>query len=271
MDGMTAVRPKKHLGQHFLTDAGVARRTAEAIPDTATRLLEIGPGTGALTRHLLELPGKELKLAEIDEESVSYLLQHGIVAPDSLIRGDFLKMDLQGIYEQPFWVVGNFPYNISSQILFRAYENAGLVQGLVGMFQKEVAQRIASGPGSKTYGILSVLLQSLFRVEYLFTVNEGAFFPAPKVKSGVIRLSPDPDLVYPSDKSVFTQVVKTAFNQRRKTLRNALKPLLDPGVMLPEELASKRAEQLGVEEFHWLASVIRSREPRCAPDLPSEA
>jgi 16S rRNA (adenine1518-N6/adenine1519-N6)-dimethyltransferase len=250
------VRPKKHLGQHFLTDPAIARRTAEAIPSGARRLLEIGPGTGALTKHLLELPGKALKLAEIDKESVDYLLQEEIVKAEFLIHGDFLKMDLQSIYDQPFWVVGNFPYNISSQILFRAYENAGLVEGLVGMFQKEVAQRIAAGPGSKTYGILSVLLQSLFKVEYLFTVNEGSFFPPPKVKSAVIRITYDPDLVFPGDKGVFTQVVKTAFNQRRKTLRNALKSMLPPGVELPAALTSRRAEQLGIEEFHWLSSIV---------------
>ena len=243
------------MGQHFLTDPSIAARLASYVPSDALRMLEVGPGKGALTQHLLKLTDKELMLAEVDRESVDYLISEEIIAQDSILSADFLKMELNGLFDGPFWIVGNFPYNISSQILFRAYENAGLVEGLMGMFQKEVAQRIVAGPGSKTYGILSVLMQSLFKTEYLFTVNEGSFFPPPKVKSGVIRLTLDQEKSFPSDKKIFTKVVKTAFNQRRKTLRNALKPILREGVELPGEIASKRAEQLGVDDFHRLVEV----------------
>ena len=254
------VRPKKHLGQHFLTDPGIAQRVAESIPDTAARLLEVGPGKGALTTHLLRLPSKEILVAEVDRESVDYLIAFNIIGQDRILQGDFLKMELHPLFDGPFWIVGNFPYNISSQILFRAYENAGKVEGLVGMFQKEVAQRIAAGPGSKTYGILSVLLQAHYRVEYLFTVHEGSFFPPPRVKSGVIRLSLDLSLDFPSDKALFTRIVKTAFNQRRKTLRNALKSMLPPGMELPQDLASQRAEQLSVADFHRLTLQFSAAE-----------
>lgn len=250
------VRPKKHLGQHFLTDPGIARRIAEAIPESSVNILEIGPGKGALTIPLLALPNKNLRLAEIDSESVEFLVNEGIIDRARIKEADFLKMPLDGLFDGEYWVVGNFPYNISSQILFRMYENASQIPGLVGMFQKEVAQRIAAGPGSKTYGILSVLIQSRYSVEYLFTVNEGSFFPPPKVKSAVIRVIRDDRLVQAQNPILFTRIVKTAFNQRRKTLRNALKQILPPEYSLPEELAGQRAEQLSVAEFIGIADAV---------------
>lgn len=251
------VRPKKHLGQHFLTDPGIAQRIAASIPADARRILEIGPGKGALTLPLLELPDKELILSEVDQESIVYLRTHLHIPEQISIIGDFLKTDLQALFTAPFWIAGNFPYNISSQILFRVYETANSVDGLVGMFQKEVAQRVAAGPGSKTYGILSVLIQAYYSVEYLFTVNEGSFFPPPKVKSAVIRLHRHPDGRGPQDAVFFKILVKTAFNQRRKTLRNALRPLFPAGFIPDESWAGKRAEQLSVEEFHQLTATIR--------------
>ena len=218
--------------------------------------MEVGPGTGALTRHLTILPGKELLSVELDTEAAEYLLEEGVLKREQLLQSDFLALDLTPYAGRSLWIVGNFPYNISSQILFRAYTHAGIVEGLTGMFQKEVAQRVAAGPGSKTYGILSVLLQALFRVEYLFTVNEGSFFPPPKVKSGVIRLTLDPSIPFPSDKECFTKVVRTAFNQRRKILRNALSSLLAPGTTLPPDLAGRRAEELSVADFHRIAVLL---------------
>lgn len=251
------VRPKKHLGQHFLTDPGIAQRIADSIPLDAQRILEIGPGKGALTFPLLRLPDKELMLSEVDDESIAYLRAHPDIPPDIAITGDFLKADLQALFNAPFWLAGNFPYNISGPILFRVYENAACIDGLVGMFQKEVAQRVAAGPGSKTYGILSVLIQAYFSVEYLFTVNEGSFFPPPKVKSAVIRLRPHPDGRGPKDAVFFKTLVKTAFNQRRKTLRNALRPLFPPDFVPDESWTGKRAEQLSVEDFHLLADELK--------------
>ena len=251
------VRPKKHLGQHFLTDPGIAQRIADAIPPDVRRILEIGPGKGALTFPLLRLPGKELMLSEVDGESIAYLRTHPDIPPGIAITGDFLKADLQALFNAPFWLVGNFPYNISGPILFRVYENSSSIDGLVGMFQKEVAQRVAAGPGSKTYGILSVLIQAYYSVEYLFTVNEGSFFPPPKVKSAVIRLRPHSDGRGPKDAVFFKTLVKTAFNQRRKTLRNALRPLFPPGFIPDESWAGKRAEQLSVEDFHLLADELK--------------
>jgi 16S rRNA (adenine1518-N6/adenine1519-N6)-dimethyltransferase len=248
-----SVRPKKHLGQHFLTDAGIAERIASSLPtEGLSAILEIGPGMGILTQPLLQqsLP---LWVAEIDTESVAYLQQHFPTLAPRILAGDFLRMDLKTLFpEGRLGLIGNFPYNISSQILFKMLENKELIVSGAGMFQKEVAQRVASGPGTKDYGILSVVLQAYYRVEYQFTVNEGSFNPPPKVKSGVISMqrleNPQTLVPYP----FFLRVVKSAFGQRRKTLRNALKGLT---LALPTDLPymDLRAEQLSVAQFDEIA------------------
>lgn len=256
------VRPKKALGQHFLTDQGIARSIVEAL-DEGGQVLEVGPGTGVLTQYLLERQDLTLKAIEVDDESVRYLLGHFPKLGKNLYEADFLKIPLEKVFEGPFNVIGNFPYNISSQIFFRILDYRTEINEVVCMIQKEVAERIATGPGSKTYGILSVLLQAWYDIEYLFSVSEGAFLPPPKVKSAVIRLKrngrtclEDREGNRVSDEN-FKRVVKTAFNQRRKTLRNSLKPLLSTtGSTLPETFASQRPEQLSVEDFIELTSSL---------------
>ena len=244
------VRPKKHLGQHFLTDLNTARRIAETvnIREKPQRVLEIGPGKGIMTEFLLGHKDLDLKVIEIDSESVEYLKNEMKVDEKGIIEGDFLQLDVQSVFNgKSFSVIGNFPYNISSQILFKCLENRDIITDVSGMFQREMARRICSPPGSKEYGILSVLLQALYEVSYEFTVNEGAFHPPPRVKSGVIRLirkESDPPI---PDFKRFTILVKTAFNQRRKQLRNTLKPIATD---LPEHgLLTKRPEQLSWQEF----------------------
>ena len=237
------VRAKKALGQHFLTDQSIAMRIVDALQ--GTDVLEVGPGMGVLTQYLLKNPSvilseaknlkiveidkeeaKNLKVVEIDKESVVYLKKHFPALGEGLIEGDFLKMDLSGLFPGPFSIIGNFPYNISSQIFFKIIDNRDLVPEVVCMIQKEVAQRIAEKPGTKTYGILSVFLQAWYDIEYLFTVGPGAFNPPPKVQSAVIRLTRNSRTSLGCDEKLFRTVVKTAFGQRRKTLRNSLKPLL---------------------------------------------
>jgi 16S rRNA (adenine1518-N6/adenine1519-N6)-dimethyltransferase len=244
------VTPKKALGQHFLHDKNIASKIADAIPDRSVPLLEIGPGMGMLTQFLLQRPNP-LKVIEIDTESVSYLQSHfPQLMPDAILQEDFLKADLGKIYQNEFGIVGNFPYNISSQILFRVVENQHVIQVICGMFQKEVAERVACTHGSKQYGILSVLLQTWYDVRLLFTVNESVFTPPPKVKSAVIiatRKSAIPEIQYPE---LFVRVVKTAFNQRRKMLRNALGAGFGHNVRFPFE--TLRAEQLSVQQYHEL-------------------
>lgn len=250
------IRPKKHLGQHFLHDQHIAQTIVSSLPEKPGSVLEIGPGKGILTQYLLAKKDVCLKCIEIDGESVEYLTQNYPQLGEDLIQGDFLEMDLESIFPQPYWIIGNFPYNISTQILFRVFENTGEVQGLVGMFQREVAKRIVCGPGSKEYGILSVLLQTYYKIEYLFTVSEGSFFPPPKVKSGVIRLTrlhPMPDVCEMRHLRI---IVKAAFNQRRKTLRNSLKSIGVPSELIPESLAQKRAEQLSVTDFQQVVSAV---------------
>ena len=251
------VRAKKALGQHFLTDAGAAQRIVDALTEGGERdVLEIGPGTGVLTGRLLQRGDIELKAVELDGESVSYLLTHFAGIQGKLLQADFLRLDLSRIFKDKFRIIGNFPYNISSQIFFRILDCKDRVSEVVCMIQKEVAERIAEKPGSKTYGILSVLLQAWYDIEYLFTVGPGAFAPPPKVHSAVIRLRRGGRTSLGCDEAVFKRVVKTAFNQRRKTLRNALKPML-AGACEPDEkvaaLLDLRAERLGVEEFAALA------------------
>ena len=256
------VRAKKHLGQHFLRDLDVARRIAMAIQKHrgCTEVLEVGPGTGALTVPLLERGDLSVQAVELDVESVAYLTSQNILPADRVHGVDLLRWDPSEAYpgDTPFVVAGNFPYNISSQILFRVLEWRDRVPECVGMFQKEVAERVAEGPGSKTYGILSVLLQSYYDIEYLFTVHEQAFDPPPKVKSGVIRLVRNDVTELPHDITFahFRRVVKAAFGQRRKTLRNSIKSGGFDATRIPERFQGQRAEQLSVAEFHELAAAL---------------
>lgn len=250
-----SVSPKKHLGQHFLKDDSVSMRIAEAIADEipVKYVLEIGPGMGALTKHLLRYDEFETSVVEIDTESVEYLEEHYPELSGKIFERDFLREDLSGYFQgDKFAVVGNFPYNISSQILFKVLDFKNQVPLVVGMFQKEVAERVAEKPGSKKYGILSVLLQAYYDIEYLFTVDEHVFIPPPKVKSGVIRLIRNDVQKLDCDEKLFIRVVKTTFNQRRKTLRNSLKPLineLQSPINTEDELFQRRPETLSVEEF----------------------
>jgi 16S rRNA (adenine1518-N6/adenine1519-N6)-dimethyltransferase len=260
---MNFVKAKKHLGQHFLKDMSIAQRIAASLPLEATfPVLEIGPGTGVLTRFLLQNPLVQLTAIEIDTESVQFLKEH---YPDlSLIEGDFLRYNISSLFDgRPFCIIGNFPYNISSQIFFKVLEYKDRIPMVAGMLQKEVAQRLASPPGNKDYGILSVLLQAYYDIEYLFSVSEQVFDPPPKVKSGVIRLKRNQTQRLECDEKLFVTVVKTGFNQRRKTLRNALKPL-SGNTSSTHPLLDKRAEQLDVSAFveltNWVAALQEERK-----------
>lgn len=262
---MKSVRPKKQLGQHFLTDQDVARRIADTV-DACPELpiLEVGPGMGVLTQYLLP-KGRPVKVVEIDTESVAYLKENMPQLGENILGDDFLRMPLDQVFGgQPFVLTGNYPYNISSQIFFRMLEYRDLIPCCTGMIQREVAQRMAAGPGNRTYGILSVLLQAWYSVEYLFTVDEHVFCPPPKVKSAVIRLTRNEVSSLPCNEVLFRRVVKTTFNQRRKTLRNNIRPLLaqidneqrekgmqpkDHTEWLAQELFQKRPEQLSVQDF----------------------
>jgi len=239
------VKPKKHLGQHFLTDINIAQRICDSLSEENKNILEIGPGKGVLTKIMLS-KDVNFRAIDIDKESIEYLNEEFSEHQDKFILADFLKTDISTIFDSTFQVLGNFPYNISSQILFKVLENKDIVDCVVGMFQKEVAQRIISPPGSKVYGILSVLIQAWFDCEYLFTVNEGSFFPPPKVKSGVIRLVRNSTKDLGVDEALFKSVVKTAFNQRRKTLHNSLKSFR---FTEESEIMQKRPEQLSWQEF----------------------
>ena len=281
------VRPKKALGQHFLTDLSVAQKIADAlvvdsvggaVPEAsavttgnttaAMPVLEIGPGMGVLSQYLLEREDIDLRMIEIDRESVDYLLTHFPKASGRVIEGDFLKMDLKYFFPGTFAVIGNFPYNISSQIFFRIIDHKDSIPQVVCMIQKEVAERIAEQPGSKTYGILSVLLQAWYDIEYLFTVGEGAFNPPPKVKSAVIRLRRNSRTELGCDEKLFKTIVKTGFNQRRKTLRNSLKPLIadkaareawtpeQSAEFLSKPVFELRPERLSVEDFIALTKLF---------------
>ncbi len=242
---------KKSLGQHFLKDENICRKIIEAVEECPHKqLIEVGPGGGALTKYLLKLPKTEFKAVELDDEKVEYLVKIFPQLKEKIIHKSFLEIDKP--FSGRFTVVGNFPYNISSQILFRILDWKDDVDCMIGMFQKEVAQRVAAKEGNKTYGVLSVLIQAYFKVEYLFEVHEKCFAPPPKVKSAVIRLVPvKPDFKIKDEQSFF-KLVKAAFNQRRKTLRNAVKELFDKKT-LQEEIFNKRAEQLNVEQFAQLS------------------
>ena len=251
------VKAKKHLGQHFLRHEGVALAIVKFLKAERTgNTLEIGPGTGVLTKYLLEREVIDLKVVELDRESVAFLQEHFPALEGKIFSEDFLHMDLSKL-GTPLNVIGNFPYNISSQILFKVLEHKDEVPELVGMFQKEVAERVASGPGNRDYGILSVLLQAYYTITYELTVDENVFDPPPKVKSGVIRMIRNDRKELPVDDKFFKTLVKTAFGQRRKTLRNSLRGMME-GKEMPEELSGQRPEQLGVEEFIRLALIIAS-------------
>ena len=250
------VRAKKYLGQHFLKDENIARQIAESLTGSTTHVLEIGPGMGVLTKYLHANEALDFHAIEIDTESVVYLHDHYPTL--HVIKGDFLALDLNELFSEPFAVIGNFPYNISSQILFKVYDNRNQIPEVVGMFQKEVAERVAAKPGSKTYGILSVLLSAFYDIEYLFTVHEHVFNPPPKVKSAVIRLRRNTTQALSCDEQLFTKVVKIGFNQRRKTLRNALKQLNLPLDKVPENLLALRAEQLSVADFVAITKALES-------------
>ena len=279
------VRAKKALGQHFLTDLKIAESIVSSLrlpgcgekyisegEDWPSQTLEIGPGMGVLSQYLLRKPEADLKMIEIDNESVAYLLSHFPEADGRVIYGDFLKMDLDSLFPGQFNVIGNFPYNISSQIFFRILDCRGRIPQVVCMIQKEVAERIAEKPGSKTYGILSVLLQAWYDIEYLFTVGSGAFAPPPKVQSAVIRLTRNARQDLGCDPSDFKFIVKTAFGQRRKTLRNSLKPLIASkasregwdaerlAAFVSDPVSDLRPERLGVEEFVSLTNMFASRQ-----------
>lgn len=254
---MQKVKPKKFLGQHFLTDLSVAERIADTLKDyVGTPVLEVGPGMGVLTQYLIA-KGHDLKVVELDRESVDYLHANFPELEGKVIGEDFLQLDLASMYDGQFCIIGNYPYNISSQIFFKVLDYRDQVVCCSGMLQKEVAERIAAGPGSKTYGILSVLLQAWYDIEYLFTVSEHVFNPPPKVKSGVIRLVRNNVHELGCDESMFKTIVKLSFGQRRKTLRNSLRSFAKNPEVLTDEIFNKRPEQLSVAEFIRLTNLLK--------------
>lgn len=254
---MDKVRAKKHLGQHFLNDENIAQKIADALTlQNYTIALEIGPGMGVLTKYLLQKP-IDTYVIEIDTESVEYLKTHYLKLSNKILSEDFLKFDLTKVFgNEPFAVIGNFPYNISSQIVFKVLQMRDQIPEFAGMFQKEVAERICEKKGSKTYGILSVLTQAFYDTEYLFTVSEHVFTPPPKVKSGVMRMRRKEDYKLPCDEKLFFNVVKKAFNQRRKTLRNSLKTFNLSENLREDSIFDLRPEQISVEQFIELTQKI---------------
>lgn len=243
------VKAKKHLGQHFLTDENIARKIVEGLSlEGYNNVMEVGPGMGVLTKYLIEKDTK-LYLAEIDDESIEYLKQNYDTITENHFVGDFLKTDFEFLGNEEIAIIGNFPYNISSQILFKIVDYFQQIPEMVGMFQKEVAERTAAVPRTKDYGILSVLIQAYYDVKYLFTVQESVFNPPPKVKSGVIKLTRNPKNGLEGNEILFKQIVKAGFNQRRKKLSNALKVLNIPEALKTHQFLNQRAEELSVEEF----------------------
>ncbi len=250
------VRPKKHLGQHFLTDPAIAERIVSSMSKREDRVVvEIGPGKGILTNFLLQENIRRFVPIEIDHESYEYLIREWPSLEKEMLLQDFLKLDLSSLNEKNIQIIGNFPYNISSQIFFKVLNNKEMVSEVVCMIQKEVAERLVSPPGSKQYGILSVFLQAFYTLEYMFTVKPGSFFPPPKVKSGVIRLIRNETTSLNCDEKLFFTLVKTSFNQRRKTIRNSLKTFL-LNLQIESELLSLRPEQLSVSEFVELTNLV---------------
>lgn len=257
------VRAKKHLGQHFLTDKKIAEKIVAGLAqsDELKNVIEVGPGMGILTDFLILEKNIRLKVVDIDRESIAFLEQKYPTLHGNIISGDFLKLPLDTLFEEGrvISIIGNFPYNISSQILFHAIDYVHVVDEIVGMFQKEVAERIASAPGSKEYGILSVMMQAYYKVDYMFTVAPGVFNPPPKVKSGVIKAVRRTDDVFKGvDEKMFKSIVKMGFNQRRKTLRNALRSMLNPEI-INEPVFDLRAERLSVDDFVELTKLITNR------------
>ena len=254
---MNTVRAKKRLGQHFLTDNTIAQDIVNSLSEKQRSVLEIGAGMGVLTQFLLQRPDTELLIVEIDSESVEYLKKHYPILSEKIIKQDFLKLELSTIFgNNSFSIIGNFPYNISSQILFKVLEYKDLIPEVVGMFQKEVAIRIASPPGNKDYGILSVLLQAFYDIEYLFSVDSHVFSPPPNVKSAVIRLTRNNITDLGCDFQLFKKLVKTAFNQRRKTIRNSLKTISFIDNFTQNPIFNKRPEQLSVTDYVFLAKNV---------------
>jgi len=257
---MELVKAKKHLGQHFLKDLNIAQKIADTLSlANYKKVVEIGAGMGVLTQFLLK-KDTQVYVVEIDKESVAYLEAHYPELRGKIIADDFLKYDIAGYLREPFAIIGNFPYNISTQIVFKLLELRDYVPEFSGMFQKEVAERICEREGSKTYGILSVLVQAFYEATYLFTVSEGVFNPPPKVKSGVLRLVRKPDYHLDCDEALFFTIVKTAFNQRRKTLRNSLKPLLTNESLKKNSIFDKRPEQLPWQDFVFITKEISRKE-----------
>lgn len=256
---MGHVRPKKHLGQHFLVDQNIAVKIVEQLrlPEGVREVLEVGPGMGVLTQYLLRNEHYQITIIDIDPESIGYLRQHFPTLQDRIIQADFLQINLGRLFAGKFAVIGNFPYNISSQIFFKVLEQRRQVVEVVGMIQKEVAERIASGPGTKVYGILSVLLQAFYDIEYKFTVSEHVFHPKPKVLSAVVRLTRNHSEQLDCDEKLFFAVVKQAFNTRRKTLRNALRSYNLPLEVTAHAYFDQRAEQLSVEDFVILTRMVQ--------------
>lgn len=258
---MTSVRAKKNLGQHFLKDKDIAQKIVESLRATnVKKVLEIGPGMGVLTQFLLQNQSYETSVVEIDRESVEYLNQHYPELKERIISDDFLRLNLNNHYSEPFAIIGNFPYNISSQIFFKVLEYRNQIPEVVGMLQKEVAERLAAPPGSKTYGILSVFLQAYYDIEYLFTVDQDQFIPPPKVKGGVIRITRNKKEFLDCDEKLFKSVVKMAFNQRRKTMRNSLGSMIKNDLLKANPIFDKRPEQMGVAEFEMIVRLIGEQE-----------
>ena len=254
---MNEVRPKKALGQHFLTDQNIARKIVDQLSPDLETVIEVGAGTGVLTQFMVNDILEKFYVIEIDKESIEYLKNHFPMLGDRLIDGDFLKADLSQYGQRNMAIIGNFPYNISSQIFFQVLKYKEQVIEVVGMVQKEMAERMAAKEGSKTYGILSVLMQAWYDIDYLFTVHENVFNPPPKVKSAVIKMRRNAVTDLGCDEKLFVTIVKQAFNQRRKTMRNSLRSLLGPDI-IDNEVFNKRPEQLSVKEFIDLTNLISS-------------
>ena len=257
---MGLVKPKKFLGQHFLKDLSIAKDIADTVDECpGLPILEVGPGMGVLTQFLME-KGREVKVVELDFESVAYLRENFPALEGNIIEDDFLKLKLEKLFDgRPFVLTGNYPYNISSQIFFKMLDYKDLIPCCTGMIQKEVAERIAAGPGSKTYGILSILIQAWYKVEYLFTVHKHVFNPPPKVKSAVIRMTRNETKELGCNERLFKLIVKTTFNQRRKTLRNSISSILEKGNPLSNDpVFNKRPEQLSVQEFIELTNRVET-------------
>jgi 16S rRNA (adenine1518-N6/adenine1519-N6)-dimethyltransferase len=258
---MHPVRAKKHLGQHFLNDENIAKKIVDSLleKDDRTPVVEVGPGTGVLTKYLVDKLGENFYALDVDTDSIAYLQRNYPQLAKNILLEDFLEYDISKIITGKFNVIGNFPYNISSQIMFKVLEKRNEVDIVVGMFQKEVAQRLAEKPGTKVYGILSVLLQTYYNIEYLFTVHENVFTPPPKVKSAVIRLTRNERKTLDCNEELFVKVIKATFNQRRKQIRNSIKAVIDIPDSETTPLFQKRPEQLSVEQFIELTKFVEKK------------